>query len=1125
MRSNVSGIYLNPKTGYAKNGLLRQIIYPTGGTLSYEYEQNTGVLGGVNREVGGVHVSKTSSTDGGYSNGCANPIVTNYNYVLNGSGSNSSIWGLEMPVNSRTTINHYNPEWRSYKWKLSCFPIGCCIWHFQFPGIESMQQFTDLAGWQKTMAALSPVLGIVSMISTIQNIVTAFTGGSPVSMIIDLVLGLVQFALTCFGSQSRDNTVTMYYSSNLNDAAPLPTQFKRVEVTESSGAIGKTVQEFTSDIDYPVWEILNPTFSSKQRFAPWAYGLPKSTIVYDVNGNKIKETTNGYNFENAKIIHNWCSGEGHAPCNPPRPPSVYSNLISCKCLVIKSSSQRSDNWSDPAQYAASGAYANANMDGIMKVDFYGMFTGRAELDSTEEKQYKPGSNVDALITKTKYTYDPNIYEVSSINTINSNGDKESKHIQYSASVYGGVFDILNQNNILSIPIVTTTLKIPTTSSAYNYPIGNGDYYFSLAWANAWYVSGEKVTEFTSLPNGDIRPSRVIEQRFDKPIDGANVPPYLFQRYSGPSTTNYSKYKVVQQFGYDVSSNLTAIKDEGNRQVVNIYGYSDKYVIASVINADATADKLAYTSFETSGVFGGWVKTGGGSNNTTTAATGSSAYNFVAGTQLSTTLNTAKAYTVSFWATTSGITVTGGATLIKSAPTMNGFTYYEYAIAQGTASLYVSGTGTVDEIRCYPKETRMRTVTYDPIIGKTSECDENNRITYYEYDKLGRLKFIKDEKKNIVKMYEYNNISASKQNGCPGIYYNRLISETFTRNNCGPGYIGGAVTYNVPANMYSSALSQQDADAQAEAYLLTNGQTYANTNAICTTLYYNTVQSQNFITASCQPGNVGGTVTYTVPAGRYYSIVSQAYANQKALDEIDANGEAYANTPPNAVCVPDYNPLWSWLEGASYYCQTVNGELHLFVLETNVNPNSSTYNQTRWSDVGPSDLCSTISYFNTVQSQVFTRNNCSSCLTGSQVTYTVPANTYGSSVSVAAANQLALANIAANGQSYANANGTCMSGSSIPILYSNTAGVSGYQAKYTNTSTNAIYTFNIPSSGTGTLGCVPSGTYSLTISKTPHGFAPLVLFGNGCQYVSGGYSGSFSNVDVGYCYYATIEADL
>src|SRR6185295_9827169 len=111
-----------------------------------------------------------------------------------------------------------------------------------------------------------------------------------------------------------------------------------------------------------------------------------------------------------------------------------------------------------------------------------------------------------------------------------------------------------------------------------------------------------------------------------------------------------------------------------------------------------------------------------------------------------TLNSTKPYILSFWAS-SAVTVSGGATLAKSAPTINGFTYYEYNIASGTGSVTVSGSALIDELRVYPKMARMATTTYDPLVGKTSECDQNNRCTYYEYDNLARLKFIKDENRN------------------------------------------------------------------------------------------------------------------------------------------------------------------------------------------------------------------------------------------------------------------------------------------------------------------------------------------------------------------------------------------
>jgi len=68
--------------------------------------------------------------------------------------------------------------------------------------------------------------------------------------------------------------------------------------------------------------------------------------------------------------------------------------------------------------------------------------------------------------------------------------------------------------------------------------------------------------------------------------------------------------------------------------------------------------------------------------------------------------------------------------------------------------------------------------------------------------------------------------------------------------------------------------------------------------------------------------------------------------------------------------------------------------------------------------------SAIVYMNIAQSQTFIRNNCSPGETGGAVIYTVAAGTYSSTVSQAAADALATADITANGQTYANSNGTC-----------------------------------------------------------------------------------------------------
>ena len=92
-------------------------------------------------------------------------------------------------------------------------------------------------------------------------------------------------------------------------------------------------------------------------------------------------------------------------------------------------------------------------------------------------------------------------------------------------------------------------------------------------------------------------------------------------------------------------------------------------------------------------------------------------------------------------------------------------------------------------------------------------------------------------------------------------------------------------------------------------MLTLGQSTANTSGACIQLFKNQAQSRVFVKENCQVGFMGTNVTYTVPADRYTSIISLADANQKALDEIDANGDAYANYVSTA-CVVDNNPSFS-----------------------------------------------------------------------------------------------------------------------------------------------------------------------------------------------------------------------
>jgi YD repeat-containing protein len=151
------------------------------------------------------------------------------------------------------------------------------------------------------------------------------------------------------------------------------------------------------------------------------------------------------------------------------------------------------------------------------------------------------------------------------------------------------------------------------------------------------------------------------------------------------------------------------------------------------------------------------------------------------------------------------------------------------------------------------------------------------------------------------------------------------------------------------------------------------------------------------------------------------------------------------------------------------------------------------------------------YYNTVQSGVYTRNNCSAGSTGNSVTYTVPAGTYVSTISAADANNKAIADVTANGQSYANSVATCNAASILVRGFN--AKSSTYIVKFTNNSTRTAYTFylNPNTFNAYNLGYVPSGTYTVQFYPAGSPVTARFAINTYSQYTSNGVT--FYNVPI------------
>ncbi len=149
------------------------------------------------------------------------------------------------------------------------------------------------------------------------------------------------------------------------------------------------------------------------------------------------------------------------------------------------------------------------------------------------------------------------------------------------------------------------------------------------------------------------------------------------------------------------------------------------------------------------------------------------------------------------------------------------------------------------------------------------------------------------------------------------------------------------------------------------------------------------------------------------------------------------------------------------------------------------------------------------YYNTLRSQIFTKNNCSPGNIGSQVTYTVPAGKYSSTFSQSEADAQATNEINLNGQNYANGLGTCIPAITIQGYNSKTQ---NYNLRFTNNSTGTQYNFTLTANtfSPQTLGAIPSGTY--TVLFYPQG-APIscTFYINGFTYF--GTGATFNNISI------------
>jgi hypothetical protein len=272
----------------------------------------------------------------------------------------------------------------------------------------------------------------------------------------------------------------------------------------------------------------------------------------------------------------------------------------------------------------------------------------------------------------------------------------------------------------------------------------------------------------------------------------------------------------------------------------------------------------------------------------------------------------RTYVVSYWVHSGSVTVTSnsGSAAGVTGVAYNGWTYVEHVLPAGSTQVTLSSSAgaNIDELRLFPKDALMTTLTYVPEVGTSSQCTPANQFTFYQYDGFSRLVNVLDMGGNIVKNFQYGyGLGTALAPSAKTLFYNAAAQTSFNKQGCVSPAQPTTVVYAVPFGKYVSSISQADADAKAQADITANGQAYANANGQC--LYWNADQFAYFAKNNCQAGSTsvctGGikpfNTKYDVPAHTYSSLISQGAADTLALNDIAANGQNYANNHCTCSC--------------------------------------------------------------------------------------------------------------------------------------------------------------------------------------------------------------------------------
>jgi len=477
-------------------------------------------------------------------------------------------------------------------------------------------------------------------------------------------------------------------------------------------------------------------YTNKQYLRDWEMGLPLTITGYDDNNRIVEETINKYRF------------------------------------TLDSTSTIGNVENTRIAYAQLNASVNYRPLLYAYTDNYRPFTGAALPEMVVTKRYVSDSR---SITDTAwYQYDGR-NNLKNVVTRNSEGAKVRTETVYNYNLNatsGSTVYAMNQAKLEKITGMQRWLVGASgfsSDSLLDASINTYTYSSGLVWPrstyrlqNYWPLS---YSNYTGWSGGGALPY---------PYDN------LIPAYTGAAVANYKETSEVLATDAKGNPLETQLNSQG-QYLAMVWDTLTGNKLAEAANC-RYAD-IGYNSFEYAdpGSFASTLVTGGNLTyyanqivNATTsikAVTGGKMYQLTNSASSkqditgSVNLVAGKEYIISFWArnatprlfaSDSAISLTNTVVYTNS----NSWKHYIVRFTPATSGkVKLSGPATpvtmyFDEIRLYPADAAMTSQTWEPLFGKSSSTDASGRVTYYEYDKMGRQAVVRDQEGFVLSKTQY-----------------------------------------------------------------------------------------------------------------------------------------------------------------------------------------------------------------------------------------------------------------------------------------------------------------------------------------------------------------------------------